>query len=99
MINLLQIAVIEESNLQKLIDQKWCKGVDDCDFVLAQEFDYAETMLVDEDNKLVLYRDDNIHSSPQTFIDGFTKALDHMCVKYTITKTVMTYPMTAIYRS
>ena len=48
MYNFLHVAVLREDELNQSIKEKECSSVVDCDFDLAQEFDYAQTVLINE---------------------------------------------------
>lgn len=89
MINLEQIAVISKDDLQEWINDGSCTSIEDLDFDLVQEYDYAQTALVDVDKRHIIYWNDNIHSNPDAFIEAFTSALTHTGQEYNIDKYCM----------
>ena len=88
MINLTQVAVIDQETLDELINEGECTSIDDVDFNDAQFGDYAQTALVNEDQKYIIYWNDNIHGNPDDFIDGFTSALQHLDIEYLLEEKV-----------
>jgi len=88
MLNLTQVAVIDQEYLDELIEDGECTSVEDVIFDDIQCGDYAQTALIDEDQKYIIYWNDNIHGHPDDFIDGFTSALEHLDIEYSLEKEV-----------
>jgi len=84
MLNLTQIAVIDQELLDELINDGECTSIKDVNFEDVQFGDYAQTALVDEDRKWIIYWNDNIHGNPDDFLDGFTNALEHLDIEYSL---------------
>lgn len=88
MLILQQIAIVPEENLITLIDEEICTSIKDCPFDEIQEFDYAQTALLDVDRGYIIYWNDNIHCNPNLYIDAFTEALSYSGVDYKIKQVV-----------
>lgn len=89
MLNLARVSVISESDLKMFIENGDCTCFEDVDFEISQEYEYAVLALVDLDKKNVIYKNDNVHGNPKTFIEGFIKALEYNNIEYTIKDIVM----------
>ena len=88
MINLTQVAVIDQELLEELINDGECTSIEDVKFDDVQFEDYAQTALVNEDQKYIIYWNDNIHGNPDDFMDGFTSALQHLDIEYSLEEEV-----------
>jgi len=88
MLNLTQVAVINQETLNELINEGECTSIDDVNFSDAQFGDYSQTALIDEDQKYIIYWNDNIHGNPDDFMDGFTSALQHLDIEYLLEEEV-----------
>lgn len=89
MLILLHVAVVNEVNLQYMIDCGECTSIEDCNFDTVQEFDYAQTALIDEGKNHIIYWNDNIHSDPDLYIKAFIQALKYTNINYKIIEVVM----------
>lgn len=86
----LHVSIANKQDLESLIEEGECTSIEDCDWESLQNFDYAQQAIIDIEKKDILYWNDNIHSNPQEFMDGFKLGLDHSGVKYEIKKAIMT---------
>lgn len=89
MLNLLHISVLDEDSLNIFIEEDGYKYIKDIPFDEAQSFDYAQTALVDKDEKHILYWNDNIHCRPDLYVEAFLEALRYAGVEYSCEKIVM----------
>jgi len=88
MLNLTQVAIINKETLDELINEGECTSINDVRFSDAQFGDYAQTALIDKDQKYIIYWNDNIHGNPDDFMDGFTSALQHLDIEYLLEEKV-----------
>ena len=89
MLNLLEVSVTDREMVDDMVKEGECNSIEDLDPELLQEYDYAQTALIDEDRKYIIYWNDNMHGHPEDFINGFTSALEHLDIEYSIEKEVM----------
>lgn len=89
MLKLIKASVISQEELYKYIKDGYCESIDDLDYDLTQEFDYAQTALIDMDNNHIIYWSDNIHSDPDLFIKAFESGLKYSNVEYIIIDSVV----------
>jgi hypothetical protein len=90
-LHILRVAVVENDILEELIKNEDCTSINDLAFDIPRGYDYAQTALVDEYEKHVLFWGDNIHENPDDYIDGFIHALNYTNENYTIKNIVMLY--------